>query len=74
MMASSNYVEVKTGKHLHVLRETLPEMEAKLDPAIFIRIHRPTVINAEAVQHVESVYRGRVRGDNAGGNAVFFEP
>jgi DNA-binding LytR/AlgR family response regulator len=49
-------------------------MEAKLDPAIFIRIHRPTVINAEAVQHVESVYRGRVRGDNAGGNAVFFEP
>lgn len=56
--ASGNYVEVKTRKHLHVLRETLAEMEVKLDPAIFVRIHRSTIINAKAVQHVESVYRG----------------
>ena len=56
--ASSNYVEVKTRRHLHVLRETLAEMEVKLDPAIFIRIHRSTIVNAKAVEHVESVYRG----------------
>lgn len=56
--ASSNYVEVKTRKHLHVLRETLAEMEVKLDPAIFIRIHRSTIVNAKAVEHVESVFRG----------------
>lgn len=56
--ASSNYVEVKTRKHLHVLRETLAEMEVKLDPTLFIRIHRSTIINARAVQHVESVHRG----------------
>jgi DNA-binding LytR/AlgR family response regulator len=56
--ASSNYVEVKTRKHLHVLRETLAAMEVKLDPAVFIRTHRSTIIHAKAVQHVESVYRG----------------
>ena len=56
--ASSNYVEMKTRKHLHVLRETLAEMEMKLDPAVFVRIHRSTIINARAVQQVESVYRG----------------
>ncbi|WP_284349703.1 LytR/AlgR family response regulator transcription factor [Roseisolibacter agri] len=56
--ASGNYVEVRTRKHLHVLRETLAEMAVKLDPATFVRIHRSTIINAKAVQHAESVYRG----------------
>lgn len=58
IQASGNYLEVKTGGHVHLLRETMGELEARLDPAVFLRIHRSTIVNLQRIRHVESLFRG----------------
>lgn len=40
------------------VRASSTYVEVKPEPAGFIRIHRSTIINAKAVQHVEAVYWG----------------
>jgi two-component system, LytTR family, response regulator len=56
--AEGNYVGLHVGKQVHLIRETLTELERKLDPTRFLRIHRSTIINLDQVQAVESLFRG----------------
>lgn len=52
--AAHNYVRIHTldGK-THVVREAISELETRLDPARFLRIHRSTIINADCVRELE---------------------
>jgi two-component system, LytTR family, response regulator len=43
--AAGDYVCVHTGDETHVLRETLSELERRLDPRRFARVHRSTIVN-----------------------------
>ena len=40
--SQGNYVRVHTGRESHLLRETMDALEAKLDPAQFLRVRRST--------------------------------
>jgi len=50
--AAGNYVMVVEKGRKHLLRMTLAEVEAQLDPARFVRIHRSTILNADHVHEI----------------------
>lgn len=50
--AARDYMCIHVGETTHILRETMKQMEQRLDPAIFQRIHRSTIVNLERVKEV----------------------
>src|SRR5262249_40941681 len=52
--AADYYVCLHTGGQTHILRRTMAEMEARLDPAHFCRIHRSTIVNISRVREVQT--------------------
>lgn len=56
--AAGNYVSLQCGEKSHLLRQTMAEMEAQLDPDRFVRIHRSTIVNVERIQALEPLAAG----------------
>ena len=56
--AASNYVRLHTGKTEHLLRESLTNIESRLDPAHFLRIHRTTIVNVERIRELQPWFSG----------------
>jgi two-component system LytT family response regulator len=52
--AEQNYVRLATASGTHMLRETMSSFEARLDPSLFARIHRSTIVNLRHVKEVRS--------------------
>ena len=50
--AAGNYVLLVDAKRKHLLRTPLQEIEKRLDPARFVRIHRSTIVNAERIREI----------------------
>ena len=50
--AARDYMCIHVGETTHILRETMKQMEQRLNPAIFLRVHRSTIVNMERVQEV----------------------
>jgi two-component system, LytTR family, response regulator len=59
--AEENYVRISTQSETHLLRETMARLEEKLDPDMFLRVHRSSIVN---LQHVKEV-RTEADGDYA---------
>jgi two-component system, LytTR family, response regulator len=43
--AYDNYVRLRVGGKAHLLRQTMNELEAALNPEQFARIHRSTIVS-----------------------------
>lgn len=56
--AAGNYSKLHAGKQVHLLRETMTALEAKLDPKRFARIHRSTIVNLERVRELQPYFHG----------------
>jgi len=56
--AEDYYVKLHVGRKGHLLRETMNAMEAKLDPARFLRIHRSTIVNIERIRELQQHFNG----------------
>jgi len=56
--AAGDYMCVHTGAETHVLRATMRELEGKLDPRRFQRIHRSTIVNVARVRELRSHLNG----------------
>jgi two-component system LytT family response regulator len=56
--ASGNHVKVRTAGESHLLRETIKNLESRLDPDRFVRIHRSTIVNADHVREIRPWYTG----------------
>lgn len=56
--AEDYYVKLHVGRKGHLLRETMNDMEAKLDPAKFLRIHRSTIVNIERIRELQPHFNG----------------
>jgi two-component system LytT family response regulator len=56
--ASGNYVKIHTKSEAHLLRESMKNMEAKLDPKIFVRIHRSAIVNIDRIKELEPWFHG----------------
>ena len=56
--AEDYYVKLHVGRKGHLLRETMNELESKLDPAQFVRIHRSTIVNLERIRELQQLFNG----------------
>jgi two-component system LytT family response regulator len=56
--AEGDYVRIHVGKVSHLLRDTMKHLEAQLDPARFVRIHRSTIVNVERIKELQPFFRG----------------
>jgi len=52
--AADYYIALHIGNRSHVLRETMAELEAKLDPQKFLRIHRSIIVNLERITQLQA--------------------
>jgi two-component system, LytTR family, response regulator len=50
--ASGDYVEIHCGSGSHLLHMTLAELEERLDPGLFLRVHRSHIVNLDAVARI----------------------
>lgn len=55
---AGNYLSLHCGKDTHLVRETLSQIETQLDPRVFLRVHRSTIVRIEAVKSVEPLFNG----------------
>lgn len=56
--AADDYVELHVQGGTHLLRERLAQLEQRLDPACFVRIHRRTIVNIDRVRERRPLFRG----------------
>ncbi len=56
--AAGKYVRLHTGRDYHLLREPLNCLEARLDPQVFVRIHRSTIVNTGRIKELEPTFHG----------------
>ncbi len=54
IQAEENYVRLNTKNESHLLRETMSNLEEKLDPEMFLRVHRCSIVNLEHVKEVRT--------------------
>jgi two-component system LytT family response regulator len=56
--AQENYVRLHAGGRAHLVRETMTALEAKLNPDMFVRVHRSAIVNIDRIERIESHTRG----------------
>lgn len=53
--AAGDYASLHVGRRTHLVRETLQNLEKRLDPTRFVRIHRSTIVATSRVHEMESL-------------------
>jgi two-component system, LytTR family, response regulator len=56
--AAANYLKLHASQEAHLLRETMNNLETRLDPEKFLRIHRSTIVNIERIQELQPWFHG----------------
>lgn len=56
--AADNYVCLHCANEVHVLRETMNAVEARLGPSRFVRIHRSAIVNIDRIKELQPWFRG----------------
>ncbi|HET9232757.1 MAG TPA: LytTR family DNA-binding domain-containing protein [Candidatus Eisenbacteria bacterium] len=56
--AADYYAEIHTGGKTHLLRETMNELEERLLPGRFCRIHRSIIVNLDRVREIRALPHG----------------
>jgi len=56
--AADNYVRLHAGRDSHLLRETMSSLEKRLDPALFLRVHRSAIVNVRRIKELHPLFRG----------------
>jgi two-component system LytT family response regulator len=51
--AAGDYMCIQTGDNTLILRETMKDLEKRLDPRRFQRVHRSTIVNLDLVRQVK---------------------
>ncbi len=56
--ASGNYLRLHVADKVHMIRETMSNMEDKLNPEQFMRIHRSTIVNIDRIKEMQPWFHG----------------
>ena len=56
--ADGNYAKLHTGRKTHLLREKMNDLEGRLDPAKFVRIHRSIIVNLDRIKEMHPHFNG----------------
>lgn len=68
--AAGDYIELLTDEQAYLRRETLTDMQARLDPERFVRVHRSAIINLDAVRNLIPQGRGDYEVELEGGEKL----
>jgi two-component system LytT family response regulator len=68
--ADNGGVVIHVGKEKYPSRHTLSQIEARLDPGMFLRIGRSCIINHSRITRVEHLWKGEYRFTFASGRTV----
>jgi len=58
LQADGDYVRLYTGKTPRLHRATLATLEQQLDPTVFVRIHRSTIVRTSRIRELEPYFHG----------------
>ena len=56
--ADGNYLLLHAGQLTHLLRETLQNLEQRLNPRKFLRIHRSAIVNLDRIKELQAHVNG----------------
>ena len=56
--AAGNYVRLHLGEESHLFRETMNNMEGRLDGQRFVRIHRSRIVNTDRIKEMQPWFNG----------------
>jgi two-component system LytT family response regulator len=56
--AAGNYVRLHVGSEAHLLRESMKNMERRLEAASFVRIHRSAIVNVDRIKELQPWFHG----------------
>jgi two-component system LytT family response regulator len=56
--ASGHYLTLHTGRDEHLVRSTIADMESRLDPDRFVRVHRSAIVNVDRVKELLPAFHG----------------
>lgn len=59
--AMADYVNIHTHKDSYLVQQSLSHLESRLDPNRFVRIHRSSIVNLDAVREIVSWANGRYK-------------
>lgn len=56
--AEGNYVSIHAGRKTYLFRESISTLETQINPRVFQRIHRSTIVNVDCVKELQPMFRG----------------
>ena len=56
--AEDYYSALHIGTKTHLLREPIKELESRLDPSLFVRVHRSTIVNVRRIKELRNLPGG----------------
>jgi two-component system response regulator AlgR len=70
IQAERDYMRLHVGKRSHLIHQTIGELERKLDPILFIRLHRSAIVRKDFIASLRHDGRGAWQAILADGAAV----
>lgn len=70
LSAEGKHVRVFEAGGEHLIRDSLAELEARLDPARFVRVHRGDIVNLQAVVRLDGLFHGDALVELEDGSSV----
>ena len=58
LQSDGNYVDLHTATGAHTIREPLASVEARLDPARFVRVHRRVIVALDHIKELQPWFAG----------------
>ena len=58
VQAAAKHVKIYAGGRCFSFRQSLGQLESRLDPASFVRVHRSTVVNVEHIAEMHPLFHG----------------
>jgi two-component system, LytTR family, response regulator len=68
--AEGNYARLHVAGKNYLLRETMSNLETKLDPERFVRIHRSTIVRIDQIKELEPLFQGEYQITLHGGTRL----
>jgi two-component system, LytTR family, response regulator len=56
--AAGNYLKLHVNGDSHMIRQTMAAIEDQLDPDLFYRIHRSTIVNIDRIKELQPLFNG----------------
>lgn len=58
VQAAAKHVKIYAGGRCFSFRQSLAQLESRLDPASFVRVHRSTLVNVEHIAEMHPLFHG----------------